>query len=286
MSTQSRLTPILLIVALLMLVQLACSFSVDTGASTATIPAAPTTAPTALPVATQPPAATQTSPVAATCDSATFTLDPSIAASTSGVIIPQPTEDPNGTPWAILPQYVTYSFNGYPLQGTQLTPLIDIISVDSLATFNPQLAQEATDLKALLAAKQVAANANIPFLPPYEAAQVFHAQVSFLNFQNGSGVRFITQYDQAYMPISNKEVFYTFQGLTSDGKCYVAIILPINNSSLQADDNIPGGDFNAFSNNFPNYLAGIVASLNSQAANTFTPRLDVLDQFVSSLTVQ
>jgi hypothetical protein len=280
------LTPILLIVAVLMLVQLACSFSVDTGASTATatVPAAPTTAPTALPIATQPPAATQ-APAAATCSSATFTLDPSIAASTNGVIIPQPTQDPNGTPWAILPQYVTYSFNGYPLQGTLLTPLIDIIPVASLNTFNPQLGQEATDLKSLLTAKQVAANANIPFLPPYEAAQVFHAQVSFLNFQNGSGVRFVTQYDQAYMPISNHEVFYTFQGLTSDGNCYVAILLPVSNPNLQANDTIPG-DYTTFNNNFPTYLTSIVNMLNSQAANTFTPHLDVLDQFVSSLTVQ
>ncbi|HTX80353.1 MAG TPA: hypothetical protein VMC62_11820 [Longilinea sp.] len=286
MSTRSRLAPILLIVAFLVLVQLACSLSVNTGESTATVPAESTAAPTALPIATQVPAPTQTTAAAATCASATFTLDPSIAASTAGVIIPQPTEDPNGTPWAILPQYVTYSFSGYPLQGTQLAPLIDIIPVASLNSFNPQLGQEATDLKTLLAAKQVAANANIPFLPPYEAAQVFHAQVSFLNFQNGSGVRFVTQYDQAYMPISNKEVFYTFQGLTSDGNCYIAIILPVSNTNLQADDSIPGGDFNAFSNNFPNYLTSTVNMLNSQAADSFTPRLDVLDNFVASLTVQ
>jgi hypothetical protein len=285
MPARSRFIPVLLIVSLLALVQLACSVSVNTGASTATVPAVPTAASTALPAATQPPAATQAS-AAATCVSATFNIDPSIAASASGVIIPQPTQDPNGTPWAILPQYVTYSFNGYPLQGTQLAPLIDIIPVARLNSFNPQLGQEATDLKTLLAAKQVAANANIPFLPPYEAAQVFHAQVSFLNFQNGSGVRFVTQYDQAYMPISNKEVFYTFQGLTSDGNCYVAIILPVSNTNLQADDSIPGGDFNAFSSNFPNYLTSIVNMLNGQAANTFTPHLDVLDQFVTSLTVQ
>jgi len=285
MPTRFHRTPILLIVAFLAMVQLACSFSVNMGASTATVPPAPTEAPTALPVATQLPAATQT-PAAATCASATFALDPSVAASASGVIIPRPTEDPNGTPWAILPQYVTYSFTGYALQGRLLTPLIDVIPVASLNSFNPQLGQEATDLKTLLIAKQVAANANIPFLPPYEAAQVFHAQVSFLKFQNGSGVRFITQYDQAYMPISNKEVFYTFQGLTSDGNCYVAIVLPVSNTNLQNDDSIPGGDFNTFSNNFPNYLTSIVNMLNGQAANTFTPSLDVLDRFVASLSVQ
>ena len=285
MSTRSHLTPILLIVSLLVLVQLACSFSVNTGESTSTVPPAPAATSALLPTATQAPEATQTTVAAATCSSATFTLDHSIAQSTAGVIIPQPTEDPNGTPWAILPQYVTYSFNGYALQDTLLTPLIDIIPVATLNSFNPQLGQQATDLQALLAAKQVAADASIPFLPPYEAAQVFHAQVSFINFQNGSGVRFITQYDQAYMPISNHEVFYTFQGLTSDGNCYVAIVLPISNPNLQADDSVPS-DYTTFTNNFPNYLTSIVNMLNSQAANTFTPNLDVLDQFVGSLSVQ
>ena len=45
-----------------------------------------------------------------------------------------------------------------------------------------------------------------------------HSQVQYLDFKNGTGVRYLTQFDQGILPINNYELVYTYQGLTSDGK--------------------------------------------------------------------
>ncbi|MEO8354588.1 MAG: hypothetical protein ABI621_01610 [Chloroflexota bacterium] len=45
-----------------------------------------------------------------------------------------------------------------------------------------------------------------------------HPLMQVINFQNGRGIRFLTQYAQYPAPINNHELFYHFQGLTNDGK--------------------------------------------------------------------
>lgn len=78
---------------------------------------------------------------------------------------------------------------------------------------------------------------NLPFLPTFNAGQVFHSNERPFAFQNGTGIRFLTQYAQAPYPVNNFSLFYTFQGLTNDGKYYVAAILPINAAFLSPDGN-------------------------------------------------
>jgi hypothetical protein len=72
----------------------------------------------------------------------------------------------------------------------------------------------------------------------------------------------------------------------SDGKYYVAAVLPVNHPSLPADGNVTGNEPSEFTSDFPTYLANVVASLNPQVANTFTPDLTQLDTMMSSLEVK
>ena len=53
-----------------------------------------------------------------------------------------------------------------------------------------------------------------------------------INFQSGRGIRYVTEYAQMTYPITNHEMFFSFQGLTTDGKYWVSIILPISHPSL------------------------------------------------------
>jgi hypothetical protein len=78
---------------------------------------------------------------------------------------------------------------------------------------------------------------NIPFLPAFNAAQMFHSNEKILEFQNGKGIRFLTQYGQAPYPVNNESLFYTFQGMTNDGAYYVAAVLPIQAAFLPANGN-------------------------------------------------
>ena len=98
-------------------------------------------------------------------------------------------------------------------------------------------AERVQAMQALLAPKPAAPDQEIPVLPVYNAAQVFRAQVQYVNMQNGAGVRFVTMYSQGLMPATNKDVFYTYQGLTSDGAYWVSAILPVNAAFLPADTN-------------------------------------------------
>jgi hypothetical protein len=88
------------------------------------------------------------------------------------------------------------------------------------------------------------------------------------------------------MPINNDELIYTYQGLTSDGKYYVAAVLPVNHPSLPADGQVTGNEPPAFTDDFTAYLASVVAALNPEAASSFTPDLTQLDAMMSSLEVQ
>ena len=60
------------------------------------------------------------------------------------------------------------------------------------------------------------------------------AQMRYVGFQSGAGVRYLAQYGQAYAPINNQELFYTFQGLTADGAHCVVAILPVSATFLPA----------------------------------------------------
>ena len=126
----------------------------------------------------------------------------------------------------------------------------------------------------------------MPFLPLFNAQQVIHSNVQYLDFLDGQGLRYLTEFDQAYIPINNYELIYTYQGLTGDGKYYVAAVLPLNHPTLPADESVTGNEPPEFSSDFPAYLANVVETLNPQAANTFTPDLTQLDAMMSSLEIK
>jgi len=145
------------------------------------------------------------------------------------------------------------------------------------------------NLQSILTAQRASPAESIPFLPMFNAGQIFHAQEKFLTFKNGTGIRYITQYDQAPLPINNMEIIYTFQGLTSDGYYYISIIMPINLAYLPLDNNMnsptpfDGVPFNwENSEKYPEYLNTMIDRLN-QVNNPFNPPLESLDALVQSL---
>lgn len=91
-------------------------------------------------------------------------------------------------------------------------------------------------LKQLLIRQPVSPVEEITVFPPAEAAQVFHAQVKYLSFDGGKGVRFVSRYAQDVTPTTNDSIFYTFQGLSADGKYYIALFYPIDARGLPETD--------------------------------------------------
>jgi hypothetical protein len=159
---------------------------------------------------------------------------------------------------------------------------------------NEDVAVLVENLKAIINSPNSPLPERLPFLPAFNAGQVFYSNPQVISFQSGSGIRYLTQYAQAPGPINNKEVFYTFQGLTSDGKYYISAILPISTATLAADSNLdtatPAGgvpfDWNPDTFELlPSYLNSISQMLNSTDPNAFNPTLPMLDALIQSITV-
>jgi hypothetical protein len=191
--------------------------------------------------------------------------------------------NPEGPWWEALPEHQVATLQGYLVAEHLHKPQIFVYPVAELAQFNEVGGQIATELAALLQTQQI--GDRLPYMPLYNASQVLHVQVQFLSFKNGSGVRYLTQFDQGVMPINNFELVYTFQGLTSDGKYYIAAVLPVTHPALPADDQVTPEQMEELSD-FPAYHTKIVEWLNSQPADSFTPSLSTLDALVQSIEIK
>lgn len=110
----------------------------------------------------------------------------------------------------------------------------------------------------------------IPVFPPPPGEQSFHARTMSMPFNGGAGVRFITRFGAEKTLSTNDNIFYTFQGLSRDGKTLVCFFHPIGvrNLPISEDASISG------------------MFMDEQDPDRFTPNLDLLDQIVLSIQIK
>ncbi len=240
----------------------------------------PTVQPPATGLPTQPPTGTQTP--GSTAGDISF-VPSGLAQEQTVETVPAVPASAGGPIWEVLPQYRRVTLHGYPVIDHLMKAQIFIYPAAELAGFNEGAGRMVVDLQALLQSHKPVD--SMPFLPPFNAQQVLHAQVKYLDFKNGSGVRFLTQFDQAPLPINNFELIYTFQGLTRDGKYYIAVVLPVTHPDLPATNHVSPQQATELKD-FPAYLAKTVTWLDQQPDNSFMPDLARLDALVQSIEVK
>jgi hypothetical protein len=81
----------------------------------------------------------------------------------------------------------------------------------------------------------------------------------------------------------NQSLFYTFQGLTKDGRYYVVATFPISAEGLSDEPDIQ--DWNAFFAGYQDYLKETANQLNAYSSGKFTPDLELIDAAIQSLLV-
>ncbi len=246
--------------------------------------------PAATPTPQQPaPSASPSAPngaVAVAYGGMSFAIPAGLASGAQNEIVPQ-ANDPN-IPFQMHPAYTKFVLQGYAQQGAVFEPQILVYPAAEFAQMSESAKSIIDNLKSVLAAQRTSPAEHLPFLPMLNASQLLHAQEKFLAFKNGAGIRYLTQFDQAPLPINNSEIIYTFQGLTSDGSYYVAVILPVSLPYLPADNHVPssapagGVPFPSEIAGYPAYLTAIVERLN-QANGPIQPALETLDALVQSL---
>jgi len=235
------------------------------------------------------PTATQEAEIPISSEGVSFVLPGSVAGGANPEKMTA-VESNSGAPWDIAPTHLRFTFTGYPLQGKIHEPRIYVYPAEDYAASNPQAAEQIERLKRILTGA-TPMQETLPLVPFFNAAQLFAAQIKNISFQNGSGIRALMQYDQYAAPINNHELFYHFQGLSSDGKHYIIAILPINAPMLAEDENpnatVPEGGIPIPADVGPNevYYFSVTEKLNALSPDAFTPPLTALDVLIQSILV-
>lgn len=224
-----------------------------------------------------------------TLNNVTFTLPLGVANDAQSEVVSAATDANNTAPWEIAPEHLKFNLTGYQVQDKFLEPQILVYPADEYAQLNSTAAEQIQKLKAVLGGTPLSSDTTPNWV--MNAAQLLAAKMQMINFQNGRGVRFLTQYDQYAAPINNHELFYHFQGLTNDGKYYVIAILPVTSSVLAEDAKpesaVPSGGVPLPKERAPEqpYYDAVTEVLDAMYEDSFNPSLFQLDALIQSITV-
>jgi hypothetical protein len=224
-----------------------------------------------------------------------FTFSYELATTVLPSTVPAKQQTPNLPDWETNPQYVKFTFPDMARSG--LDAAISILPVlSSYVTLDPN-DPHATDpwLNRVVALQDILLNKptwpkpawlsgsspySAPYLPPINAATIFIGKQRYIDFKSGSAVRSLIQITQQPNPIPSDEVVYSFQGLTGDGKYYVAATFP---AFLTGPHPTSTGSSNP--NWINDYNQGVLRQIDQARNSDFLPDLDTLDRMMASLQV-
>jgi len=240
-----------------------------------------------------------------TYEGISFYLDDQLASGASSEITVADDPVANAGSMFLAPSYYQLTLEGFvtadPPQEYPITwrlPRLFVIPVENMQSFSDggyglsDLAQ----LQDILSTKPTSISESMPILPyskiPENRAESWHSNLRYLDFQNGSGVRFLAEFSQFPNP-STGRLAYIFLGLTNDAKHYVSLAMPVNHTGLDQYNEPYSGDklsdpavFKTFSENYSSYVIGLTAILESTPDSNFAPDLGKLDELVKSLSVK
>jgi hypothetical protein len=151
-------------------------------------------------------------------------------------------------------------------------------------------------LKQLLAQQKYLDKNDMPLLVLLDAKQAFHVRLKYIDFVNGKGVLFLTQYNIETSLINNQGLAYVFQGLTNDNVHAVSAVFPVSASFLPEDfaptsakEYKPSKNFYLLPNEsrqYQSYLKTVRPRLEQLPSEKFTPNLNLIEALIASLKIQ
>jgi hypothetical protein len=165
-------------------------------------------------------------------------------------------------------------------------PQIRIYPAETYAAMNQPAGGQIGALQNLLAEQPADPHPlePLPMLPPVDGFPVVTSQVAYLEFQQGQGVRYVTQVNRQIGPVNNQELFYTFQGMTADNAYVVVAYFPVQTDALPATAADAGDQWSQ--EYVEEYLPGVLGILSGQTAADFQPDLTLLDMVIQNLRVE
>jgi hypothetical protein len=137
-----------------------------------------------------------------------------------------------------------------------------------------------------------------PQIPFYDGSPELRTRATYLEFDNGSGVLYLAQYNIEAALINNRGLTYIFQGITSDGKFYILGTFPVTLDFLPAtyedekfgDYELPeffhgSKNWSEHQRDYQKYLDSMRSRLNREPSAAFNPSLVEIEETVRSLAV-
>lgn len=198
--------------------------------------------------------------------------------------------------WELTPGHTVIKLEGYLLQGKSLTPQIYVYPATGYAELFSGAFESMHRLRNVMNVSPASISTDqLPAVPFFNAAQVFASNIQPVSFQNGSGIRFLTEYAQYAASVNNQDLFYHFQGFTNDGEYYIIAVLPIT-VPVVADTSDAGAPLPPAGVPYPyyaegpnadmqTYYASITDLLNATPSDAFSPTISKLDALVQSITI-
>jgi len=160
-------------------------------------------------------------------------------------------------------------------------------SVNDFGEAYPTLYGAAVRLQTILRERpdEIESRRDVPDVPANNAGHSIVSRFQYLEFRSGSGILFLTQYSQEMEPnpVNNEELTLDFQGITKDGRYYVAARLAITHPSLprgidSTDDIVRDEQYD--------YLRRGEKELEGFSEESFQPSLRSLKALLSSIYVE
>jgi len=129
-------------------------------------------------------------------------------------------------------------------------------------------------------------NSDLHPIPWNHGAIFLNAKVSYFDFKNGRGIRFLGIGGQDIDTVNNTTLFYRFYGITNDDKYLISAYLPVTHNGLpdeQSDETINWlwGE----PDNWSTYLSDSKEWLDSQDDLSYFPSLEKLDEMMASFEI-
>lgn len=293
---------VLLSLSILVVLSVACGVTIDITpnaevptADTTPVPVEPpTTTPEVFISLTQAIPGTPVPTTLVTFGRLTLEIPSSVANGASGAEI-APVTNEDTAYWEKTPGHLQVSLNDYYiLQGKFHKPQIYVYPAMPYVELSPAAFESMHRLRNVMNPTAPITPDQLPAVPFFNAAQVFASNIQAISFQNGSGIRFLTEYAQYPAPVNNHELIYHFQGFTDDGEYYIVAIFPITVPILAETSDpgaaVPAGgiaypDINNSNPDFQTYYASIADLLNFTPSDAFTPSISQLDALIQSMWV-
>lgn len=112
-------------------------------------------------------------------------------------------------------------------------------------------------------------------------------QLAYIPFSNGNGLRAISyEFENTFVAkITNETIFYYYDGVTEDGRYYVALKYPVDANEFTADGEFTEEELTEAAADFNAYVIETMGPLDELTANQFSPSIDELDALVNSIAV-